>query len=187
MSDDNLPCKMLKRKLRYKGRAFSVYEYTSQVGERIVKRDIIERKDGVVAVPVDVNGNVYLLSEYCAGSNSFVLSLPGGKMDSKSSLDAAGEAERELREETGFRARQMIKLHFAWSHPSTSSRRSFAFLAYDLIHDPLPASKNEIIRLVILPLEEALLKVGHDFDSDVSTVGNLLMARDKLRELGVRT
>lgn len=179
----DLETKILKRKLKYAGQAFDVYRYKVQVGDQTLTRDIIERKHGVVTVPVDSDGKVILLSEYCAGSNSFILSLPGGKAKSNDPEEMAAEAQRELREETGFRAQQMIKLHFAWSHPSTSNRRSHVFLAYDLVRDPLPESPDEIIRTVVLPLDEAIERVYEDFVSDVSTIGNLLMARDKLKQL----
>ncbi len=175
--------KILERKLKYSGRDFDVYRYKAQVGNQVFKRDIIERKHGVVTVPVDTDGKVILLSEYCAGSNSFILSLPGGKANSDDPVKMAEEAQRELREETGFRAQEMIKLRFAWSHPSTSNRRSYVFLAYDLVRDPLPESPGEVIRTVVLPLDAAIERVYEDFISDVSTIGNLLMARDKLRDL----
>ena len=31
----------------------------------------MERKDGIAIVPIDENGNLIMLSEYCAGSNSY--------------------------------------------------------------------------------------------------------------------
>jgi len=175
--------KITKKRL-LTGKAFNVVEYTATVDGVILKRDIIEQKHGVVAVPVHKDHTVLLLSEYCAGSNSFVISLPGGKAVGKTRADFAREAQRELREETGFRARRMTKLRFSYSPPSTSNRRSYVFLAYDLVHDPLPET-DEIIQVIRLPLDEAIKRCYRDFVSDVSTIGNLLMARDKLQELAL--
>jgi len=93
---------ILDRKLKYKGRAFEVYEYSIQIFGEKIKRDIFERKHGVVVVPVDKSHNVLVISEYCAVSNSFVLSLPGGKASGKTEHDFITEAQRELREETGY-------------------------------------------------------------------------------------
>lgn len=174
---------IIKRKKLWKGKAFSVVRLTCIVGAERIKREVIVRRDGVVVVPVDQDLNVYMLSEYCAGSNSFVLSFPGGSIDAEDA-DIAQAAQRELREETGFRAEQLHKLRFAYEHPSTSTRRSHVFLGYDLAPDPLPAS-GEILEVVVLPLEKAIARAFTDYESDVSTIGNLLMARDKLRALGV--
>jgi ADP-ribose pyrophosphatase len=173
---------VIDRTLKYDGPAFKVFDYTVKVDDsHTVQRDIIERHDGVVIVPIDVQHNVYLVKEYCAGSNSFILSLPGGSIEhDRGSVEE--QAIRELREETGFMPRKLIKLHFSFSHPSTSSRKSYTYLAYDLSWNPL-SSSDEIIEVVKMPLEQAIISVHMDFISDVSTIGNLLMARDKLKEL----
>jgi 8-oxo-dGTP pyrophosphatase MutT (NUDIX family) len=172
-----------KRTPRYEGRNFSIWRYTCDVDGRTVKRDIIERSDGVVIVAVDNATNVLMLREYCAGSNSFILSLPGGSIDD-TDTDTESAANRELREETGHAAGRLVKLHYAWSHPSTSNRRSHVFLALDLTENPLPAS-GEILEVHRMPLDEAITAAYEDFDSDVSTIGNLLMARDRLHALGI--
>jgi 8-oxo-dGTP pyrophosphatase MutT (NUDIX family) len=174
---------IIDRKPRYEGRNFSVWRYTCDVGGRTVKRDIIERSDGVVIVAIDEANNVLMLREYCAGSNSFILSLPGGSIDA-TDTDIESAANRELREETGYAAQRLVKLHYAWSHPSTSNRRSHVFLALDLIDSPLPAS-GEILEVHRTPLAQAITSAYNDFDSDVSTIGNLLMARDRLHALGI--
>lgn len=175
--------RIIKQKERYKGQTFSVVEYTCEVDGKKIKRDILERRDGVVIVAIDPDLNVLMLSEYCAGSNSFILSLPGGSID-KTDTDLQAAASRELREETGYAANRIEKLRYAYSHPSTSNRRSHVFLALDLQHDPLPAS-DEILQVQRMPLDAAISASYDDFVSDVSTIGNLLMARDRLQALGL--
>ena len=173
---------IIKRELVYKGKAFSVFNYTCRVGADVIERDIIERAHGVVVVPIFSDGSVLLIREYCAGSNSFILSLPGGSLEENQ--DPQSGALRELREETGFTAKQLIKLRYAYTHPSMLNRKSFTFLGYDLEPDPLQQF-DEIIEVVRLPLDEAIDHVYKDFDSDVSTIGNLLMARQKLTAMGI--
>jgi ADP-ribose pyrophosphatase len=173
---------LLSKTLLFQGHVFNVFEYEIQLADRIIKRDIIERASGVVVVPIDKEYNVILEREYCAGSNTFVLSLPGGSCEGG---DPAEDAMRELREETGYRAEQLIKLHFHYSAPSTTNRKSHVYLGFDLIYDPLPKQADEIINIVRLPLDEAIASAYQDFESDGGTVGSLLMARDKIRELGL--
>jgi 8-oxo-dGTP pyrophosphatase MutT (NUDIX family) len=173
---------IVSRKERYDGKHFSVFQYKCNINGKTVVRDIIERRDGVVIVAIDAEMHVLMLSEYCAGSNSFILSLPGGSID-PTDHDTSAAANRELREETGYASDRIEKLRYAYSHPSTSTRRSYVFLALDLRRDPLPAS-NEILEVKRMPLDDAITACYTDFESDVSTIGNLLMARDRLRDLG---
>jgi 8-oxo-dGTP pyrophosphatase MutT (NUDIX family) len=174
---------IVSREERYDGKNFSVFQYKCNVNGKTVVRDIIERRDGVVIVAIDADMQVLMLREYCAGSNSFILSFPGGSID-PTDHDTSAAANRELREETGYASGRIEKLRFAYSHPSTSTRRSYVFLALDLRPDPVPAS-NEIIEVQRMPLADAITSCYTAFESDVSTIGNLLMARDRLRDLGV--
>lgn len=172
--------RVVKRNRKFSGNSFSVYRYQIDLDGRRFERDIIERNHGVIIVPVRKNGNVLLLREHCAGSNSFILSLPGGSIECGE--DVAAAAIRELREETGHDCHRLIKLHFAYSHPSTSTRRSHSFLAYDLFESPLKAS-GEILEVAETPLEDAIRNVAVDFESDVSTLGLLLLARERLHRI----
>jgi ADP-ribose pyrophosphatase len=149
---------------------------------KTVKREIVERRPGVAIVPIDTEHHVLLIKEYYAGSNSFLYALPGGSIEDGTTPES--EAMRELREETGYRAERLIKLHYTYSRPAISTRKSYTFLAYNLTWDPLPDS-DDFIEVVKLSLEEAIQRTYQDFESDTSTVGNLLMARDKLRELAL--
>lgn len=165
----------------YNGGYLSVHRRKIQLGEQVIEREIVQRLDGVAIVPVDIFHNVLLIKEYSAGANRFLYTLPGGLLEDGESPEAA--AMRELREETGHSALQMIKLRYAYSHPALSTRKSYTFLGYDLTLDPLYAEDTQFIFVHKLPLDEAIQLVYQDFESDIGTLGNLLMARDKLREL----
>jgi ADP-ribose pyrophosphatase len=157
------------RKQVYRGNVLSVYEYEVRLGEQTVKREVIERRDGVAIVPLTTDHSVLLIKEYYAGSNSFLYSLPGGAIEGGMLLEE--EAIRELREETGYRAEKLLKLHYTYPHPAISTRRLYTFLAYGLTWDPLPTT-DEFIEVVSLPLEEAIKLAYQDFESDMSTIGN---------------
>ena len=174
------PATILKKQLLHKGVFLSMYQLNIQLGDDTIQREIIERRDGVSIVPVDEQHNVLLIKEYSAGSNSYIYTLPGGQIDANETPEVA--ALRELREETGYSAMNVVKLRYAYAHPTISTRKSYTFLAYDLIPNPLKA-ENEYIQVYTLPLEDAIQLMYQDFASDIGTIGNLLMARDKLREI----
>jgi ADP-ribose pyrophosphatase len=175
--------KIIGDSIVYNGGFLTVHKRKIRVGGEIIEREVIERRDGVAIVPMDVHHNVLLIKEYNIGSNSFLYTLPGGHIDEGESQEIA--AMRELREETGYRAREMIKLRYTYSHPAISTRKSYTFLAYDLtLEDPFHI-KEELIEVYKFPLEKAIQLVYKDFVSDISTLGNLLMAQEKLRELNL--
>ncbi len=162
----------------YSGKTFSVFTYEIDLDGHLIQRDIVHRKHGVVIVPI-IGQDILLLSEYCAGSNSFILSLPGGKADPDESVEDA--ARRELAEETGYKCDELIKLRFAYEHPSTSIRKSHVFAARKLSKVDVAVS-DEIIHVLRLPFKSAIDMCMEDFRSDVSTIGNLKMAEPFLEE-----
>ena len=74
---------IVNKEKKYKGKVFDIYEYKININNDVIKRDIMERKDGVVIVPIDEDGNLIMLSEYCAGSNAYILSFPGGSIEKR--------------------------------------------------------------------------------------------------------
>ena len=82
--------------------------------------------------------------EYRSRQKSYVWRLPAGGAEKGEAPRTA--AQRELREETGYRARQ-IKLFYKNDGRGSQSMNWpwFAFFAKDLRHDPLPAEESEDI------------------------------------------
>lgn len=167
---------ILRKDYKFKGKAFNVLEYSIKLDNKDIKRDIIERNDGVVIVPLDDNNNVIMLSEYCAGTNSYILSLPGGKVeDNYKNIEQ--EAQRELIEETGLMAKRLKKLFFTYEHPSTSNRKIYVYLGRNLEKATLP-NEDEFINIEKYPIETAIRKCTEDFISDISTIAILSKVKE---------
>src|SRR5215831_2892374 len=90
---------IIEDRIVYNGEFLNVHKRKIQVGEEIIERELIQRRNGAAIVPIDVYHNVLLIKEYSVGSNSFLYTLPGGRIDEEESPEVA--ARRELREETG--------------------------------------------------------------------------------------
>jgi ADP-ribose pyrophosphatase len=84
--------------------------------------------------------------------------IPSGHVDKET--DVAVAAQRELREETGYRA-ESLELFFVARHKETLDYTCNVFIARDLIKDPLSQDVDEVISVYELPVEEALQKVLH--------------------------
>ena len=76
------------------------------------------------------------------------------------------QAQRELREETGFRADRLEKLLDFYIHPGYVAHKVHLLLASDLEWDPLEMEDGEEIRVHTFTLDEALAATKVDYRCD---------------------
>jgi ADP-ribose pyrophosphatase len=141
----------------YQGSVLTVNQYRLRMpdGQELV-RDIVERPESVLLIPAGQNDIVLLVEEYDLGAGRWQLTLPRGKIEHPSAITLKEQAQRELRQEIGYRAGRIEKLIAFYSHPGYISHRAHVFIASDLEWDPLELEKHEEIRVQTYPLKEAL-------------------------------
>ena len=111
--------------------------------------------DIAFAVPLWPDGTVTLNRQRRFGMTKPSIEVPGGHVD-KGEKPLAG-ARRELREETGIRAKRMTKLITCFSSIKVQ-QRVHLYLAEGLTPGPQQLDHDEEIVLVRLPFEEALAR-----------------------------
>lgn len=114
------------------------------------------RTDTVHIVAVPRPGHVLLLREYRAHFGDYIWMLPSGKIDKEP--DPFVAADRELREETGFRAKK-LELYGTCHHAESLRWTSYIYLAYELVSDPLEQDDDELIEVHDMPLGDAIDRV----------------------------
>ena len=77
---------------------------------REIERDIVERPESVLVLPIGQKNNVMLIEEYDLAADTWQLTLPGGRVIDPTPEGIWQQAQAELREETGFRAGKLEKL-----------------------------------------------------------------------------
>ncbi|MCP4362841.1 MAG: NUDIX hydrolase [Chloroflexi bacterium] len=123
-----------------------------------VTRGIIEHPGSVVLVPLRPSANgpeILMLRQYRLAFDDTILELPAGTRGWDE--DWLICAQRELREETGFRAAQFTSLGEVWPAPGLSDERMHIYLAQELTLDPLPSDADEMIELAPMLLSDLLL------------------------------
>ncbi len=111
-------------------------------GERRVFEQLVAGGDGgIVVVPVTTEGELILVEEYALGIGTYELGFVKGVIDPGETPHQA--ATRELREETGFAAGELLLLDTVTLMPAYSNFRSTLFIATDLERDPLPEDEPE--------------------------------------------
>lgn len=167
----------------YKGPVLTVNRHRLRLpdGQEVI-RDIVERPESVLILPVWQGKKetlLFLIEEYDLGAGVWQLKLPGGKVEQTQPEDISQQAQRELREETGFQAQKLEKLLDFYSHPGYVSHKVHLFIAQDLEWNPLAFEAQEEIQVHTYTLEEALKATEIDYRCDPEAALALLLYAHK--------
>jgi ADP-ribose pyrophosphatase len=91
---------------------------------------VLESPDWINVVPVTSDGQVVLIRQYRHGTEEVTLEIPGGMVDSSDSSPTE-TAKRELLEETGYSAREMILIGSVAPNPAFLDNHCYTYLALD--------------------------------------------------------
>ena len=115
---------------------------------------VVHYKNSAVGVLPVEDGHVYLVGQYRYPLDQYSWEIPeGGCPEDEEPLEAA---RRELREETGFEARNWEKLGEADLSNSVADERAVWFLATGLVPGEQRPDGTEVIGVRRVPLDEAL-------------------------------
>lgn len=89
---------------------------------------VIEQSPWVTVIPITDAGNIVLIREYRHAAEKIITAIPGGVSDpGETDWEAVGH--RELREETGYEAREMHLVGTCYPNPAIQNNQLYYFLA----------------------------------------------------------
>jgi ADP-ribose pyrophosphatase len=116
---------------------------------------VIDAPDWVNVVATDLHDNLVMIRQFRFGTAEFTLEVPGGMVDPGEQPEAT--AERELYEECGYRAQQIVPLGFIEPNPAIFNNRAHMFWAQGCQRvGEQVLDAGEDIEVVPLPIEEVL-------------------------------
>lgn len=116
----------------------------------------MEFPDWVNVVPVTEDGQMIMIEQYRHAGEDVFLEIPGGSTNGKGE-DPRLAGERELREETGFEAREYIYCGFHYPNPALNANKMHTFLALGCRKAGEPElDPFEDLSVKLMPVKEAI-------------------------------
>ncbi|MEW6153432.1 MAG: NUDIX hydrolase [Actinomycetota bacterium] len=172
----------LAERVAFEGSLISVAEGTFEgPGGGRFQRDIVHHPGAVSVVPVTGEGRVLMVRQYRAAVDRELLEIPAGKRD-VAGEDPVLTARRELAEEVGMEAAQMVLLGEFYNSPGFCDEHSFVYLATGLSPCPLSAQGEEEEHMTIeeIALDEVPALVADRSIVDAKSIIGLCLARAAL-------
>ena len=139
-------------------------------------RECVDHPGGVCVLPLEADGTVTLVRQYRYPLHELMLELPAGKLDrGAESLELA--ARRELSEETGLEAGEMIYLGKMHLSPGFCTEVLHMYLARDLKQAECHPDEDEFVEVVKMSFDELYERVMSGELTDAKTVAATLKTK----------
>ncbi len=133
----------------------------------------------VICVPLLDSETVLLIREYAAGVGRYELGLPKGKIDAGETILEA--ANRELKEEVGHGARDLVHLTTLSIAPSYLEHTIEVIIARDLYPEKLAGDEPEELEVIPWKLNDIQGLIATGECSEARSIAALYMTLDYLK------
>ena len=173
--------KRIDGELKYKGVIVDVICDRAELCDgRIVRREVVKHPGGVSILPIDEDGNCYMVRQFRYPAQKVLLEVPAGKLEyGEEHLSCA---VRELSEETGFTADRFEYMGAFFTSPGFSTEKLHIYLALGLHAGVSHPDDGEFLNVEKLSLSELSDMVMRGEIEDAKTIIAVLMAEKYLKE-----
>jgi ADP-ribose diphosphatase len=173
----------IRRTVQYRGKILDLYVDQIQIpkGSKHV-REVVGHGPAVAMVPLLPGKKVVLIKQYRYAVGRTLWEIPAGLVDPQETPRHA--AIRELREETGYRAKRLELAVKIYSSPGYCQERIHIYIARDMKKvDDLNLDEDESLTVAILPFQQALRMISEGKIVDGKTVLGLLWAARSMKKV----
>lgn len=176
------------KKTAYNGRFLRIVEkhITSSNGIKgvweSVERTNTEGRGAVIIVAVTKEGDLILEKNWRAPIEAYVVQFPAGLMDIPGE-DEAETARRELLEETGYTAKELIPVMSVPLTPAMASTHAMHYYAPDVEYSGHPTGKDieeiEVVKVKLSHVQDYLLNLPPGVELDLRVPGILWVMQQR--------
>jgi len=173
--------KIHARRLKDPGKLFRVEKLDlefSNGNRRTYERLLTHGLGAVIVVPMRDDDTILLINEYAVGLHHYELGLVKGRLDAGETVLEG--AQRELQEEIGFAARDLVELTSLSLAPGYMTHVTHVVLARDLYPAKLRGDEPEELEVVPWPLRDLHRLVQRPDCTEGRSIAALYIARDYL-------
>lgn len=172
---DKFEEKTLSSKTVYSGKIFDITDDEIVLSDGLKRhREIIHHPGGVVICAQKDDGSILLVKQYRYAVKSLQTELPAGRLEKGE--DPLEAAKRELREETGYLAKNWESLGYIFTTFGICDEKLYLYKASDLTFDKPDPDEGEILDYFELPLNEVYNLVKNGTINDAKTICTLMRA-----------
>jgi ADP-ribose pyrophosphatase len=174
----------MARNIVFRGRKIQVALDSDTLPDgRVVQRDVVLHPGAVAILPIIDDDHVCLLRNHRFIVGDVLWEIPAGTLEPGEPIEVA--AERELAEETGYRADRWHKLTAFHPSPGVLNETTHLFVARDLTPGEMRPEAGEQLEPQVVPWTQALAWALDGTIRDAKTLVAVLMWQH-LRELDGR-
>jgi 8-oxo-dGTP pyrophosphatase MutT (NUDIX family) len=155
--------KTLKSKLVFNNKWVTIRQDEVQLptGEIIDDFFVVVRPEIALIFPITQNREIVFVRQYRHATGEILLELPAGSFHPEME-EAEIAARRELEEETGYLAEELVKLATLYDNPIKDTNKIHLFLAKNV---QATGKQNlditEDVEVVLIPIEQIMSKITH--------------------------
>ena len=171
--------KKLSSRLLHEGKNFDfLVDDVELPNGHVTQRDIVRHPGAVAIVPILGDGRVALIRQFRYATGKTLLEIPAGTLEQgEPPLECAA---RELREETGFEAKELEPLLSYFMAPGYSDEVIHFFVARGLIVVGSDPEIDEEIALEVRSLEEVRRMIEENIIEDAKTIVGILSLKGRV-------
>jgi ADP-ribose pyrophosphatase len=170
---------LLSSKVVFEGPLFRIlHDKLIEPGGKHSERDVIRHNGSVVILAIDSSKSkkdpwIVIERQYRHAANQFLWELPAGKLEAGEDPLVGGQ--RELEEETGYRAKKWKPLVEYYASPGFLGESMKVFLAEGLLAGDAHPEEDEQIEFRLVKLSDVLKMIDKGLIKDGKTLTSVLL------------